>query len=101
MDGVVTKFLWNKWGMFVIGAVLLAIGLATSGGEVMCDGKPMSPDDTCSHLRKRRAVVNTFEEEKFHQSLAEKIFIASGGAFIVAGVVWTVVDRRRKTQRPQ
>lgn len=97
------KIIFNKYGILVLGVMLLAIGIwQMNQTEVTCSGQVMVGGDTCEHHgRKGRVYTNTYEEEKASQALIAKGGVLGGPALIIGGIAWIVISNRRKSAEAQ
>jgi hypothetical protein len=85
------RFIFNRIGAVVIGALFVIVGLvAFSGSQVKCGSEVMSPGDICTATSNGNSVDRTYDEQKSDNQRTQYIILAVGGVIIVGGIIANV-----------
>ncbi|GHJ49812.1 hypothetical protein Cs7R123_71540 [Catellatospora sp. TT07R-123] len=96
MGGILGKIITNKYGLLIVGLLVLGAGFyMVNQTDVTCGSDVMSPGDICQTTRKGHTTESTYEEEKSSQHTGGMIAMGLGGAAALGGAGWIVVGLLR------
>ena len=94
---MVNRFMNNRFGVTIFGAVILAVGISMLGqSDVTCGGRTMQPGDECVETRKGKSTTRSYDEQKQHDSLIGWGALLAGAGMTIGGVARIVVVARRR-----
>lgn len=91
------RFIFNRIGAVIIGALFLLVGLFAFGGsDVKCGDKVMSQGDICTEISKGNSVDRTYDEQKSDNQRTQYIILGAGAIIIVGGIIANVRHYTKK-----